>query len=488
MLALVLAALDLPFLPAAADGPVPGSDVLVIERSAPLRLGPSARAAVGARLPEGSRLVVVGEKGDFLEARLADGPSDAASGLPAAGTAGFLAPAHAVVFPDGPEGTDAMLAVGRFLAATGSRRGAGTALLARACERLDAEGRADPLPLVALGEAVEKLAAAGGPLPPGLAATSRLVPGEDAPRLVPDGAPFARAVALLTERGAAPAALLDRARAGLLRARHPVPGQTLPELWEETAAWLALLDGATTPSVLSEAGDRLGEAGLALGRLLLAAGRLDLHAELEGRLGGVAAHLASRLPGGTDAARLAGRVAILRASRGDGTPPVPQRAGWGQGPAPFAVSIEGAPGALDLVVTRAGSSRVSRRLSVPVLPVPGSLRLSPDGRTAAWLELSTPRTIAPVIVPLEGDGARGDAALLAGGRPGRDRRRGHLVSRLLAFSPDGTRLGVALTAWDEVPPGAPRLAVLSTATAEPLVDASSLPGGRMRYREAMAAP
>lgn len=483
MLSLVLAVLELPFTPPSAEGPAPGSDVFVVERAAPLRAAATGRAATVARLPEGTRLVLVGEAGGFLEVALVETPEDVAC-APAAGTAGFLAAEDGVPFPEGPDGTDAMLAVGRFLAASAQGRGAGTALLSRAAQRLALEGRPDAHAEVLLGEAAERLAATAATLPAGVGTVPRRRAGE-APRRIYDGAAFSRALALLERDPAAPAPLLDRARAGRLRARYPDTGETLAELWEETAAWSALLSVASSPAVLPLAADRLGEAGLGLGRLLLASGRLDLHAQLQGRLEEAAALLAPRLPDRAAATRLEGRAALLRESRGDGTPPVPQRASWGQGPAPLGVSIEGAPGALDLVVTRAGGGS-ARRHGVPVLPVPGSLRLSPDGRVAAWLELSTPSTIAPAFVVLEGDGPAGDAALLAGGRPERDRRRGHLVTRLLAFSPDGERLGVALSAWDEVPPEAPRLAVIETASASLLVDASSMPGGRQRYRRALA--
>jgi hypothetical protein len=161
--------------------------------------------------------------------------------------------------------------------------------------------------------------------------------------------------------------------------------------------------------------------------------------------------------------------------RGDGSHPFPQIASWGAGPEPFAVRIEGEIGDLFLV---AGV----RRLALPVLPVPGSLRISPDGRTAAWLEVSTPSKVVPVLVRLDATDAAGDAALLAGGRALRDRtRKAHVLSAISGFSPDGASLLVAETAWDDSFPARPRLALLDTRTAK-----LTWEGSGARAREARA--
>jgi hypothetical protein len=167
---------------------------------------------------------------------------------------------------------------------------------------------------------------------------------------------------------------------------------------------------------------------------------------------------------------------------GDGTLPFPQVAEWGAGPRPMGVSLEGELGDLRLVVRGAGAAP-ARRFAGPVLPVPGSLRLSPDGRSAAWLEVSTPSAITPMLVSLE-TGAGADASILAGGRPSRDRRRAHVATTLLGFSPDGSRLGLSTVAWNDEPPSGGRLSVVETASARLLLEASE--GGRGRVRRELA--
>ncbi len=502
-------------LPGAGEA-LPGADVFVTARVAALLAEPRPSSSAVARLPVGTRTLLLGSRGSFLRVQTRDertdplssgetsvgtsvgasvgAPADAAAGSPAGvassspcspppGLVGWLPASSATPVASGPEGTALLLATGTFLAATAPQRPLGVALLARGVERRRAEGFPDAQAEVALGEAAEALAAAGSTLLAGLAAPVRGFPGA-APRAVYDGAAFRSALALLEASGEGESPLGDRARAGLLRSLLPVPASGLTALWNETAGWLALTERTASPQVLAGAADRLGLSSLALGRLLLAAGQLDDLAALEERVRAAAVRVKDLLPDEPDGPRLAARAGLLAALRGDGTAPFPQRRTWGAGPEPLTVSIEGELGDLALVVRRRGTD-VVRRVAVPVLPVPGSLRLSPDGSAAAWLESSAPATIVPALVRLDAPGVDGDATLLAGGRPLRDRRRAHLAARLLSFSADGSRLSVALTAWDQVPPEAPRLAVVDTRSGELVVDASSLPGGKARVRRAL---
>jgi hypothetical protein len=109
---------------------------------------------------------------------------------------------------------------------------------------------------------------------------------------------------------------------------------------------------------------------------------------------------------------------------------------------------------------------------VPVLPVPGSLRVSPDGRSAAWVEVSGPSTLLPVIVSLEKDEPAREIAFLSSGRPLRDRTLSHVLSSLAGYSKDGQRLGLSIQAWNETPGPEPRLSVVSAATGELLFETS----------------
>jgi hypothetical protein len=140
-------------------------------------------------------------------------------------------------------------------------------------------------------------------------------------------------------------------------------------------------------------------------------------------------------------------------------------------------------------VTSAGPGSTPRLVPGPILPVPGSLRLAPDGRTASWLEVAGPTRIVPAIVALDGDAVPfADTALLAGGRLARDRSRRHVLSSRAGYDATGQRLAFAVRAWDETPPQEARIAVLSVRTGQLLLEASTSTPGRARFREAMASP
>lgn len=444
-----------------------------------------------------------------------------ASPSPSTHAARLLSEAQAAgLFSNGPEGARELVAVGRFLATQAGRRADGVALLTLGVERLrsGASGGpacsgddvaflsdADLLALaraeVALGEASEDLGARLGSSEPPF--EMGLVPRFDGTagraRLAYDGAAWSRALAALDAlalRGAAPnpelALLRERSRGGSLRARYPVPSLTFSGLLAETAAWLDLVEGAEAPSVLEPAADRLGAAALGLGRLLLAAGKSAELAALASRVKEAGTRVELLLEGEARSRSLASRAALLAALRGDGGAPFPQVAPIGYGPEPALVKIEGELGRLVLALHPSPAAKGARAprvvLAVPLLPVPGSLRVSSDGRTAAWLEASTPTSITPVVVSLETGkpiAAGGDPTLLAGGRPSRDRGRRHVITKLVGFSDDGARVALATTAWDTEAPPAPRLTVLSTATGQPLLDTPSHRLGFKRLRRAM---
>lgn len=412
-----------------------------------LREAPAAGAKAVARVPAGTRVETLGERGGFVEVA----PPDLASPL---ARRGFLTRGALAVFPEGPEGTRELLAAGRFLVQDPDRRALGYALLSRADERLACAGARDPALLVLLGETAESLA-------------------------LPAGGPFRDAAALLDRSAVTDSRLRDRAEAGLLRARFPKTSEGLIALWSETAAWLELVERAEDETVLAASAPRLSRSSLALGRLLLAAGRSKDLSALEARVEGAATRLASVAP--SSAPRLDGAARLLGGMRGDGGGSSPQTAIWGAGPAPLTVSIDGALGSLGLRVN--GGSPAP----VPVLPVPGSLRIAPDGRSAAWLEVARPDAIVPVLVHLDASG--GDATMLAGGRATRDRtRKGHVLSRLLGFSPDGRRLLVSVSAWDESAPPRPRLALVETRTEELLWEGPARHAAEARARLAPYRP
>jgi hypothetical protein len=139
------------------------------------------------------------------------------------------------------------------------------------------------------------------------------------------------------------------------------------------------------------------------------------------------------------------------------------------------VRIDGKLGALTLAVqSGVGSAKElpRRTVAVPVLPVPGSLHVSPDGKSAAWIEVAGPSTLMPVIASLTKDEPAREIAFLSDGRPLRDRSLSHVVGAISGYSADGTRLGLSISAWNDTPGPAPRLTVVSAATGELLFETS----------------
>jgi hypothetical protein len=94
--------------------------------------------------------------------------------------------------------------------------------------------------------------------------------------------------------------------------------------------------------------------------------------------------------------------------------------------------------------------------------VPGSLRLSRDGKYAAWVEVVGPARLLPVIARLDPPEPAREIAFLASGRPLRDRSRENVLTRLDDFSDDGSRLGLSILAWDDTPGPSARRFVVST--------------------------
>lgn len=440
-----------------------GSDVFTTPREALLREKPSRDAKILARLPQGTRLSLVETRDRFLRVE--------GQGIPP----GWIADQVVVVFAPSAEATRELVVVGRAFADNETQRLLAACLLDRAAQRLRDAKTPDPEVEVLLGETLEALAATGGPYRAELGLSER--PGTSGTRGVYDGAAFQRAADQLgADASPARARTRERARAGLLRIQYRDRPSSLAGLLQESNAWFGLLETAEDPSVLRCAAERAGESSLAIGRYLLALGKPEELAKLGARLAAAGARLQKLSPGAPDGRRLASRASILIAMRGDGSPAFPQEARVASGARERAARIDGKLGALQLTVeTRAGSTRdvQVRKAAVPILPVPGSLRISPDGRTVAWVEVAGPAQLVPVMTSLERDEPAREVAFLASGRPLRDRALAHVVGSLAGFSKDGQRLGLAIDAWNATPGPAPRYSVVSVATGELLFETSS---------------
>ncbi|HSD71320.1 MAG TPA: hypothetical protein VLE54_00935, partial [Thermoanaerobaculia bacterium] len=300
-----------------------GADLFVMPREAVLREKPKANARVVAVLPAGTRLKLVSGGERFLQVEVPTPP------VPGGPAVGYVAREVTAVFPEGADGTRDLVTVGRTLARTDTYRRLAAAFLLRASERLNQAGTPDPEVELLLGETAEALATVEGvsSYPAGLAITTRPdLPG-GAFRHFYRGDAFARVLELTKNQSAGDlSGLRDRATAGLLRSRYPNTSVSLDALWQETAAWLQLVESASDPGALVSASDRLGSASLVLGRYLLATGRLDQIATLERRVGPAGGRLAAVLPNKTHGRKLIARAAILQAMRGDGTKSFPQEA------------------------------------------------------------------------------------------------------------------------------------------------------------------
>ena len=328
-----------------------------------------------------------------------------------------LLPGGADLFPESPEGSRNLVVVGLFLASDPARLRLASTFLARGTARLRKEGKPAPTAEVILGETLEEMARRGIPPPDGARFVLRSDFAGNRTVETYDGEAFRLALGSLPSDPDSDRLreLRERASAGALRARFPFPERSLVGLWLETSAWLALVEESRTPSVVVAGARRLAVSGPSLGRLLLAAGRTaDLEA-LSVRLGKAARRVRLDLPKESAGRRLVLAATVVRRLRGDGTAPFPQEAWSGQGPGVPVARIEGEIGRLTLVLrtTTAGPDGLrtaSRTLYEPVLPVPGSLRISPDGRRATWLEVAGPASVA-------GIGLRVTSVSLATGEP-----------------------------------------------------------------------
>ena len=301
------------------------------------------------------------------------------------------------------------MVVGRYLAADDSRLSLAAALLARGAARLRAEGTPDPRAEVLLGETSERLAGRPGAPPEGVAFAEPFDPKLGRRVRVYDGEAFRRVLGdLPADAGAPLVEVRERALAGALRARFPLPGQTLVAKWGETVAWLTFAESVETPRVAEGVSRRLERAAPDLARLLLAAGRTDDLAALDRRLTDASHRLEGLEPDPAKARRLRSAARAVRRLRGSGGAPFPQEVWLTLGPAAAVVRIEGEIGNLVLVVASgpdAPSTVASRRvLHAPLLPVPGTLALTADRRAVTWLEAEAPTRLARAAVALDGSG------------------------------------------------------------------------------------
>ena len=330
---------------------------------------------------------------------------------------------------------------------------------------------------VLLGETAETLAAAGGPFPPGLEVAARPDSRPGVARWLYAGDEFRRAIELTSKSEEGKGAVWrERAIAGRLRQQYPASETpSVAELSKETEAWIEVAGTARDAGVLQVSADRVGAASLSLARLLLALDRRDDLAALESRLTKTAGRIASGGPDHRTSAKLLSRVRILHAMRGDGSSPFPQEARARVGPKEVIVRITGKANALELTVeTSVGGTRVParKRTAVPVLPVPGTLRLAPDGRTAAWVEVAGPSKLVAVVASLESDVPAREIAPSSSGQPPRDGGPAHVLSNLSGYSKDGQRLGVSIETWTDTPGPEARYSVVSVATGEPMFETS----------------
>jgi hypothetical protein len=447
-----------------------GSDVFVTTRTI-LWASSRRNARRVANLQPGTRLRLVSSGERYLKVALERSATGQAEG--------YLEIGSALAFAPGAAATGEMLVVGRSLCTSRGLRCLGVAILIRAIDRCRTEGVEDPEDEVALGEAAEALLAEGSPRPESLEvrAIQDLASGKTL--FFYAGPAFEHAFQATIQGGETVQAVQERAIAGLVRSQFPQTQTTLMPLWQESALWLEFIGRARSPQAWAPAADRLGEAALPLARLLLAAARPSDLQTLLRRVRDATVRIRAVAPQSAAGARLVSKVNLLEAMAGDGGPSFPQSAKRGSGGS--SVRIEGSLGELALVVS--GSGAPSRRLAaVPILPVPGSLRVSPDGTTAAWLEVARPGAIVCVAAALAGSSPAREVTLLASGRPRRDRRLPYVMTRLDGFTPDGRGIALRIRAWEETAPMSERLAIVSPRTGRLLFDSSSSRRHRAQYR------
>ena len=453
---------------ALARGEPPGSDVFVMVREAVVRERPSKQSRFTGKLPGGSRVKLLGSSDDFLKIELPAGAAPGEKSKAAAGTAtGYLSREVASIFA--PDATAELVAAARALAGTEGHRRIAVAFLMCASERLRTGGTGDPAIEVLLGETAEALAASGGPFPPGLEITAVRVEGMAAVKPRYGGDAFRRAILLTAKTDSAEMARIrERAMAGALRQQYPEVSSDPAALPRETSAWIELTEKAAEPAVLRSAAGRAGDASLSLGGALLATGKLDELKNLEVRVRGAAARVEALLPDQPAGKKLLARAAILGAMRGNGTASFPQEARAKLGPKEVVARIDGKLGALavTLETTVGGTHDGPRKKAArPVLPVPGSLRLSPDGKSLAWIEIAGPSKLVPVVASLDREEPAREIVPTAAGRA-----PANLLASLSGYSKDGQRLGLAVQAWNETPGSETRYSVVSVATGELLYE------------------
>ncbi len=232
---------------------------------------------------------------------------------------------------------------------------------------------------VLLGEVAESLAPTGIPAPEGVGFTLVLDTRTGRRVRVYDGEAFRRALGDIPADAEGPfVELRERAMAGALRARFPIPGTGLIALWEETGLWLTFAEEVRSPRVAEGASRKLEGSAPALARLLLAAGRREDLASLDRRLVDASVRLEALEPSPAKARRLRDAARAVRRLRGNGGASFPQEIWLTQGPAALVARIDGEIGALSLVTCaqRDGSGRA------PVTD-PDSRALSSSPRTSS---------------------------------------------------------------------------------------------------------
>ena len=271
---------------------------------------------------------------------------------------------------EGAEGARNLVVVGRYLAADDTRLPLAAAFLARGAARLRAAGSPDPGAELVLGETAERLAPRAGAAPEGVAFAFVFDPAAGRKVRVYSGEAFRRVLDDVPEGADGPAGeLRERALAGALRARFPLPGVTLISKWEETVDWLAFAESVTSPRVAESVSRRLERAAPDLARLLLAAGKVGDLGALDRRLTDASLRLEALEPNPAKARRLRDAARAVRALRGDGAPPFPQEVWLTTGPGAAVARIEGEIGGLALVLASRPDAPRSAALQGATLPV-----------------------------------------------------------------------------------------------------------------------
>ena len=445
---------------AMAEGEPPGSDVFMMVREALVREKPSKQSRFTGKLPGGSRVKLIATGDDYLKIEVPAGATPKT-------TTGYISREVVSVFA--PEATSELVSAARALSGIEGHRRTAVAFLLCASERLRTTGPGDAGVEVLLGETAEALAASGGPFPPGLELGTVPAQGAGPTRARYTGDAFRRAIAL-TSKTETPetARLRERAVAGVLRQQYPETSAEPAALEKETTAWLELAENAEDATALKSAAARAGDAVVSLAGVYVATGRAEDVAKLEARVRSVGTRIQTVLPTQTVGTKLLARAAIVGAMRGDGTKAFPQEARAKLGPKEIVARIDGKLGNLAVTVemTVGGTHEGPRQKAArPILPVPGSLKISPDGKSVAWIEIATATKLVPVVASLEKEEPAREIVPMTATRP-----TANLLASLCGYSKDGQRLGVQVQAWNEMPGPDTRYSVVSVATGELLYE------------------